>query len=44
MAPHIYCEEEIADLLAVARKLQPHDGLRAATFETLFGLIATAGL
>ena len=44
MAPHIYCEEEIADLLAVARKLQPHDGLRPATFETLFGLMASAGL
>ena len=44
VAPHIYREEEIAELLAAARELPPHDGLRPATFETLFGLIATVGL
>lgn len=44
MAPHIYREEEIADLLTAARDLQPHGGLRPATFETLFGLIASTGL
>ena len=44
VAPHIYREEEIAELLAAARELPPHGGLRPATFETLFGLIATAGL
>ncbi len=44
LAPHIYREEEIADLLTAARELQPHGGLRPATFETLFGLIASAGL
>lgn len=43
-APHIYREAEIVDLLAVARGLQPRGGLRPATFETLFGLIASAGL
>ena len=44
VAPHIYREEEIADLLTAARELQPHGGLRPATFETLFGLIASTGL
>lgn len=44
MAPHIYREEEIVDLLTAARELQPHGGLRPATFETLFGLIASTGL
>ena len=43
-APHIYREKEIVALLAAARKLGPSDGLRAATYETLFGLIASAGL
>jgi integrase len=44
LAPHIYRDEEIVDLLMAARELQPHDGLRPATFETLFGLIASTGL
>ena len=44
VAPHIYREEEIVDLLTAARELQPHGGLRPATFETLFGLIASTGL
>jgi integrase len=44
VAPHIYREEEIVELLAAARELRPHGGLRAATFETLFGLIASTGL
>jgi integrase len=42
--PHIYHESEIVALLAAARQLGPSDGLRAATYETLFGLIASAGL
>ncbi len=44
VAPHIYREDEIVDLLAAARELRPHGGLRPATFETLFGLLASAGL
>ena len=44
VSPHIYREEEIVDLLAAARELRPHGGLRPVTFETLFGLIASAGL
>jgi len=44
VAPHIYREDEIASLLGAARDMAPKGGLRAATFETLFGLIASAGL
>lgn len=42
LAPHIYTEEEIADLLLAARGLCPP--LRGATYETLFGLLAATGL
>ena len=42
--PHIYHEKEIVDLLAAARSLAPTGGLRPATYETLFGLVAAAGL
>lgn len=44
VSPHIYPEQEIVDLLAAARNLGPRGDLRAATHETLFGLIASAGL
>lgn len=44
VAPHIYRENEIVDLLTAARGLSPQGGLRPATFETLFGLIASVGL
>ncbi len=44
VTPHIYREAEIVDLLTAARELEPHGGLRSATFETLFGLIASTGL
>lgn len=44
VAPHIYSEEEIVELLDAARDIEPKGCLRAATFETLFGLIASAGL
>ena len=44
LAPHIYSDQEIVDLLAAARRLGPAPGLRGATYETLFGLIASAGL
>ncbi len=42
LAPHIYSEQEISDLLAAAHRLQPP--LRGATYETLFGLLAATGL
>lgn len=44
LAPHIYLEQEICDLLAAARRLAPRGGLRPATYETIFGLIAATGL
>lgn len=44
VSPHIYSEAEIVALLAAARQLEPLDGLRAATYATLFGLIASTGL
>jgi integrase len=45
MAPHIYSEQEIVDLLVAARNLGSYiPGLRGATYETLFGLIASTGL
>ena len=44
VAPHIYHEKEIVELLAAARRLGPRGSLRPATFETLFGLMASTGL
>ena len=44
LAPHIYTENEIKDLLNAAHHLKPEGGLRSATYETLFGLIASTGL
>jgi len=44
LAPHIYSEQEIGDLLTAARQIGPTPGLRGVVFETLFGLIASAGL
>jgi integrase len=42
LAPHIYSEQEIVNLLVAARRLSPV--LRGATYETLFGLLAATGL
>jgi integrase/recombinase XerD len=42
VAPYIYTEAEITALMAAARGLTPP--LRAATFETLIGLMASTGL
>jgi integrase len=44
ITPHIYTDREITDLLAAAAQLPPKSGLRPATYETLFGLIAATGL
>ena len=44
LAPHIYSEQEVIDLLAAVRRLGPAPGLRGAVFESLFGLIAATGL
>jgi integrase len=42
LAPHIYSEAEIVDLLGAARRQQPD--LRGAGYEALFGLLASTGL
>ena len=44
VAPHIFYEEEVVALLAGARRLGPKGSLRPATYETLFGLMASTGL
>jgi len=44
LAPHIYIDEEVSQLLAAARRLGPSPGLRGLVYETLFGLIASTGL
>lgn len=44
LAPHIYSQQEIIDLLTAARRMGPPPGVRGATYETLFGLIASTGL
>jgi integrase len=44
LAPHIYSDQEIIDLLAAARRLDPLPSLRGATYGALFGLIASTGL
>ncbi|ACC76418.1 tyrosine-type recombinase/integrase [Paraburkholderia caribensis] len=42
--PHIYSDEEVDALLIAARHLSPRGGLRPATYETLFGLLAATGM
>jgi len=42
--PHLYTEEEIANLLAAARALKSDSGLRGHTHYCLFGLLAVTGL
>ena len=44
LAPHIYTDEEIRELLDQAGRLTPRSGLRPLMYRTLFGLIAAAGL
>lgn len=44
LVPHIYTNQEVAQLLQAADRLTPHGGLRPLTYRTLFGLIAAAGL
>ena len=44
VAPHIYHDDEIVELLAAARTLGPAGSIRPFTYETLFGLMASTGL
>lgn len=43
-SPHIYCRDEIGALLRACHDLGPPGGLRPSTYETLFGLLASAGM
>jgi integrase len=42
--PYLYTDEEIAQLIRAAGKLPSPLGLRAATYATLFGLLAVTGM
>lgn len=42
--PHVYSDDEIADLLQAAATLSPRGGLRPHCYLTLFGLLACTGL
>ena len=42
--PYLYTDEGIARLIEAAQKLPPSRGLRAATYATLFGLLAVTGM
>jgi integrase len=44
IAPHIYREEEIVQLLDAASHIGPSDSLRGEVVRTLFGLLACTGL
>lgn len=44
VAPHIYQDDEIVQLLAAAEALPPAGSLRSVTYQTLFGLLASSGL
>jgi len=42
--PHIFTQQEVKQLMAEATQLPSPRGLRALTYETLIGLLATTGL
>jgi integrase len=44
LTPHIYTDQEIADLIDAADRFPQEGTLRSATYRTLFGLIAATGL
>ncbi len=44
VAPHIFHDQEVIDLLDAARQIGPSGSIRPATYETLFGLMASVGL
>ena len=44
VAPHIFHDHEVIDLLAAAKQLGPSGSIRPVTYETLFGLMASTGL
>ena len=44
LAPHIYTEQELDELLTASAAMLPVGSIRPLTYETLFGLIAATGL
>jgi hypothetical protein len=44
LRPYIYCEGEVANIVAATAELLSAYGLRGLTYTTLFGLIAVTGL
>lgn len=44
LAPHIYTDQEVGDLLESCGRLAPSGGLRPLTYKALLGLIAATGL
>ena len=44
LAPHIYTDQEVCELLEHAGRLTPRGNLRPLMYRWLFGLIAAAGL
>jgi integrase len=44
LAPHVYTDREVTDLLAAAGRLSPKGTLRPVTYRALFGLIAATAL
>lgn len=42
--PHLFGEEDLAQLLEAARRLKPRYRLRPLTYRTLFGLLTSTGL
>jgi len=43
-SPYFYCDREVAQLIQAAQKIPSPKGLRAATYSTLFGLLAVTGM
>jgi integrase/recombinase XerD len=44
LVPHIYTEEEVAELLEATNKLRPREGLRPLTYRCVYALLASCGL
>lgn len=44
LVPHIYTEQEIAEILEATSRLRPRDGLRPLTYRTIYALLASSGL
>jgi len=44
LVPHIYSDQEIAQILEATEHVTPNSGLRPLTYRTLFGLIVAVGL